>query len=339
MWAEFKRLHLQADGRVIDNFEGKAITTSEGQAYALFFAVVADDRRQFDLLWRWTVNNLMQGDESTWLPAWKWGKDETSGSWKVLDANSASDADVWIAYSLLQAAQRWNSAEYRKAGMQLLGRIARREVVDLPGVGWMMLPASYGYALAPARWRVNPSYLPIQVMRYFAKVDAEGPWCDLITNTEFMLGAVAGAGGVPDWVVYTPEKGFQPDPEMGRISGYEAIRVYLWWGMLDHSDQSHHKLRPLMQRVQALKPGEATPERINIETGATEGKAPEGFDGALTPLRKVLYGDDGQPRRALSENQYYSSVLKLFGYGWLDGRFKFCRDGSLVTKVSKPCLN
>ncbi|MEK9939779.1 MAG: glycosyl hydrolase family 8, partial [Methylotenera sp.] len=78
------------------------MTTSEGQAYALFFALVANDQPQFERLLQWTQLNLAQGNLATNLPAWHWGQ-KADGSWGVIDGNSASDADIWIVYTLLEA--------------------------------------------------------------------------------------------------------------------------------------------------------------------------------------------------------------------------------------------
>jgi endoglucanase len=341
MWSEFKRNYIQADGRVIDDFEGKAITTSEGQAYALFFSLVANDKEQFDKIYRWTVNNLMRGDAKTYLPAWKWGKDEQSGAWMPLDYNSASDADIWIAYSLFQAGEIWKSAPYRKAAFQLLTNMARRELVDMPGVGWMLLPAPYGYALNSSSWRLNPSYMPIQVLRYFSKVNPDGPWGELTTNAIQLLQSSAYHGVVPDWVSYSAAKGYASDPDMGRFSSYESIRVYLWWAMLDQADPAFKLLQPQMSEISQFRPDSGRlPEKISAQGGASEGGAPDGFIGALAPYRWVLYKHkDAQVPKIVPTNQYYSSVLKLFGYGWVDGRFQFHRDGSLSTKVSKLCSN
>src|SRR5438105_1905284 len=83
--------------RVIDHDSGDR-TTSEGQAYATFFALVANDRSRFDGLLHWTEINLASGDLTSHLPAWSWGKNPNN-KWGVLDSNSASDADLWMAYA------------------------------------------------------------------------------------------------------------------------------------------------------------------------------------------------------------------------------------------------
>ena len=43
-WDHFRQHYISEEGRVIDPADGRRITTSEGQSYALFFALVNDDR-------------------------------------------------------------------------------------------------------------------------------------------------------------------------------------------------------------------------------------------------------------------------------------------------------
>src|ERR1700694_2989853 len=86
-WNDFVARFVQADGRVIDlTFERKS--TSEGQAYGLFFALVANQRAQFDTLLKWTSDNLASGQLGDRLPAWLWGL-RKDGTWGVKDKNSA----------------------------------------------------------------------------------------------------------------------------------------------------------------------------------------------------------------------------------------------------------
>ena len=72
-WEAFKAQFINEGGRVISDDAGGGQTYSEGQAYALFVALVANDRAAFDKLLRWTENNLCDGDMTARLPAWLWG--------------------------------------------------------------------------------------------------------------------------------------------------------------------------------------------------------------------------------------------------------------------------
>lgn len=329
LWEEFARLHIQEDGRVIDPL-AEGISTSEGQSYALFFALVANDKARFDRILKWTTDNLAHGDLRAYLPGWKWGK-APEGSWRILDMNPASDADLWLAYSLFHAATVWKDNWYRDTARAMLKNISRREVVDLPGLGSILLPASYGFALDAATWRLNPSYSPIQVLRYFAKVDKQGPWGDVVQNTYRMIAAMSSNGLVPDWVLYRVGKGFYLDVEKGRYTSYESIRVYLWWAMLNQREPMFRALRPYVSgAVQFVPENLYLPERIDVRKGDEEGSAPPGFAAALAPYRQILYGHREVIPASLGSNVgYYNYVLSLFSYGWLGRRFEFNSDGSL----------
>lgn len=99
-WQHYTARFISPQGRVID-YEAGGVTTSEAQSYALFFALVANDKTLFSQLLDWTQNNLAQGSLAEHLPAWQWGKSK-NGNWGVLEKNSASDADLWMAYTLMK---------------------------------------------------------------------------------------------------------------------------------------------------------------------------------------------------------------------------------------------
>jgi len=327
LWGEFAETNIQDDGRVIDRGAG-GISTSEGQSYALFFSLVAGNRQYFDRILKWTNNNLAQGELGKNLPAWKWGHRD-DGSWGVLDKNSASDADLWITYSLFQAADIWQERAYLDTATALLSNISEHEIAVLPELGSMLLPAPYGFALDANTWRLNPSYLPIQLLRYFSEVNPSGPWGELAHNTYQMLSATSRRGVIPDWLLYRTKTGFEVDSEQGKFSSYEAIRVYLWWAMLNPQEPLFKAIRPYMGATQ-FAPTHVLPERINTANNEASGQAPVGFTAALAPYRFILYGTKTATPNSLSASSgYYNQVLSLFGYGWMEQRFRFNADGSL----------
>ena len=129
LWEAYAGRFISGDGRVVDPMRGD-LTTSEGQSYALFFALVNNDRTRFDLLFKWTSANLAAGDLGEHLPAWEWGKGK-DGHWGVLDVNSAADSDLWIAYDLLQAGRLWNEKSYTQLGMALAAQIVRSRAGEI----------------------------------------------------------------------------------------------------------------------------------------------------------------------------------------------------------------
>ena len=129
-WEQFKQAYVSPEGRVIDPSDARKISTSEGQSYGLFFALAANDRAGFDKLLTWTQNNLAEGDLKQHLPGWLWGKKDDE-QWTLLDSNSASDSDLWIAWALLEAGRLWQQPQYTETGKALLAQRGRSLITAL----------------------------------------------------------------------------------------------------------------------------------------------------------------------------------------------------------------
>ena len=116
----------------------------------------------------------------------------------VEDANAASDADLWLAYDLLEAARLWGRKDYAVRGQALLARIENEEIADLPGLGKMLLPGPMGFTLPGGISRLNASYLPPPVLRRLAMAGRTAVWHDVARNTP----AVTNAGIATSTLVY-----------------------------------------------------------------------------------------------------------------------------------------
>ena len=341
-WDDFTRRFIQADGRIIDlTFERKS--TSEGQSYGLFFSLVANRRSQFDSILKWTSDNLASGQLGDKRPGWHWGLRE-DGSWGLKDANSASDADLWLAYTLLEAARLWNEPRYALTGRKLLAQVARYEVAQAGRAGPVLLPAAIGFVLDKGRFRVNPSYLPEFMFRYFAAVDAKGPWQAIWDNYLRMQPKIFSVGIAPDHFVVDSQGAILPDTENTPMGSYDAIRVYLWAGMSTPANTEMLKrLTPYSTLIRSLG---SPPEKVDPISGKPlkSDYSPMGFSGAVLPFLSAL-GDQASLEkqrdrirsaatrtwRGASTN-YYDQVLILFGSGWLEGQYRFDTQGRLQTK-------
>ncbi|VTU33916.1 Endoglucanase precursor [Variovorax sp. PBS-H4] len=346
-WTGFAERHIQRDGRIIDFDTPEHHSTSEGQSYGLFFALVHNDRPAFDRILQWTDANLAGGRLAQRLPAWRWGR-KPDGQWGVLDDNPASDSDLWIAYALLEAGRLWNHPAFRSLGRDVLARAAREEVAHLPGLGRMLLPWPRSVASGPL-WRLNPSYLPLQLLRRFHQEDPEGPWREVAQHTLHMVEATTPHGFAPDWCAWSESwRAFVADAEKRAVGSYDAIRIYLWAGMLHAQDPTRAALlkalggpRNLLQHKAAL------PEFVDTDTGAGRGTAPVGFSGALLPYLQAQGLQDALAQQlawirerlqaASSPLPYYERVLLLFGQAWLDGRYAFGRNGELQPEWRRLC--
>ncbi len=315
-WEQFKQDYISDGGRVIDPSDARKISTSEGQSYALFFALAANDRKAFDLLLNWTSDNLAQGSLSQHLPAWLWGKKDAD-TWAVIDKNSASDADIWIAWSLLEAGRLWKAPQYTATGKALLKRIASEEVIKVPGLGLMLLPGNVGFTEEKA-WRFNPSYLPPQLANYFTRFGA--PWTTLRETNLRLLLETAPKGFSPNWVQYQQNKGWQLQPEKNVIGSYDAIRVYLWTGMMHDRDPQKARLLARFKPMATLTTKNGVPpEKVDVTSGKPTGDGPVGFSASLLPFLQDRDAQAVQRQRVADHfpgnDAYYSYVLTLFGQG------------------------
>ncbi|MDR5739333.1 MULTISPECIES: cellulose synthase complex periplasmic endoglucanase BcsZ [unclassified Caballeronia] len=345
-YRQFIERVVQADGRVIDRSTEAQQTTSEGQSYGMFFALVANDRASFDRMLGWTRANLAGGKFDAGdvrLPAWQWGR-KADGSFGVMDANAASDADLWIAYDLLQAGRLWNEPAYTRLGRALAAQVVKEEVVDLPGLGPMLLPGPQGFN-AGGVTRLNPSYLPLPLLRGLAHEMPDGPWTKLAQNAARLVKVTSPRGYAPDWAAYRNGQ-FVVDPKNGDIGSYDAIRVYLWAGLAASADPL---ARPWLDALPGMRQSVAKagfpPEKVAATTGAASGEGPLSYWGALAPYFKSLNDERslGLARAhldALNGSQdavYYDRVLGLFGGGFIDGRYRFDENGRLVPNWRSAC--
>ncbi len=356
LWEAYTKHFVDGQGRVIDRAAPgaqKDRTTSEGQAYAMFFALVDDDKAHFEQLLSWTEANLAGGDLTLRLPAWDWGKSE-QGDWKILDNNSASDADLWLAYDLLEAGRLWHDPRYSKLGELIAARVAREDVVLVPGLGTTLLPGPHGFHPDDQTWVLNPSYLQPSVLAYLSKTLPRGPWGSVLESLPALVDHDMDHGFAMDWVTAGPG-GVHPaappaEPSAGArepqpAGSYDAIRVYLWAGMADPA--TVREVLPQLSGMGAYLRGAATPPlEVDAMGNVLHADAPVGFSAAVVPYLTAV-GLKGQAKTQADRltaslepgsglfgrgEDYYDQNLVLFSTGWGEGKFRFERDGKLRLK-------
>jgi endoglucanase len=352
LWDSYAGHFISQDGRIIDP-DRNSMTTSEGQSYALFFSLVANDQAEFRKILTWTTNDLAHGDLANNLPAWSWGKigiDE----WGILDSNSASDADLWIAYSLVEAGRLWKNLDYTRIGLSLLSHISRTEVADVPHLGPVLIPGKNGFKPSAGEWVLNPSYLPLPLLTAAAGFQPQGPWKQMVRALPDWLKQASPAGFAMNWVkcgvsgcVPASLSGDASEPPRG---SYDAIRVYLWAGMTNPKTEGAAELMavfaPMLSYVNThLDP----PESVSASGSILSASSPVSFDAALIPL-SASAGDHSTAAR-LQQNvmadmskstgllgdppRYYDQNLALFALGWQERRFGFAPDGTLRVAWAK----
>jgi endoglucanase len=353
LWEKYTQRFMDAQGRVIDHSEQDR-TTSEGQSYAMFFALVDNDRPRFDKLLQWTEANLAGGDLTTRLPAWSWGQ-APDGSWKALDPHSAADSDIWIAYSLLEAGRLWHEPRYEALGKSVAARVAQEEVVFVPGLGATLIAGNSGFHPSPDTWILNPSYLPLPVLTRLAAALPDGPWVSVIASMGPMLARGSGSGWAMDWVaagssiraIATPGEFVAAKANAPILGSYDAIRVYLWLGISAPATPGRADLLSYLPGMaNYLKTQGAPPSKVDSNGRVVDSASPVGFSAAVAPylaamgmasqaktqMDRVAEAKDSSTGLYGNDARYYDQNLVLFSMGWAEERYRFDATGMLQVK-------
>ena len=103
--------------------KAKQTVLSEAQGYGMEIAAMNPhgSKARFERLYQYYLANREMGSQ---LMSWRQVKQD---GWH-LDHNSATDGDVFIAYSLILAARRWHDSSYHKQAVKLINEIMAKEV-------------------------------------------------------------------------------------------------------------------------------------------------------------------------------------------------------------------
>lgn len=361
-WEAFKKTNVAVNdtgARVIDYSDEKRITTSEGQSYAMFFALTAGERDLFEKLLRWTEDNLADGDLTKNAPAWLWGKNvkqvrvtnddgtvstKTVTAWEVLDSNNATDSDMWIAYSLLEAGRLWNRPDYTAKGRAMLV-VLKSQTRHVRHLGHVLLPGKVGFENKKGVL-LNPSYYPLFIFKRFAKEDA------FFTEVyDASLRAVirsAPDGFAPDWARFDYAGNLVT--ERDNLGSYNAIRTYMWAAMTAQSDPAYDLLKKqfsaMIDTTMRLR---LPPEKVDLNTLKINRTGPDSFGACLLAYMDSIAEDQGEEasyrndgsrtasfirtliaHRTMEPDSYYSNVLSLYAIGFDRRYFAFAPDGRVL---------
>jgi endoglucanase len=200
------------------------------------------------------------------------------------------------------------------------------------------MPGAEGFT-TPTDWRLNPSYMPLQLMQWFAGRSNDARWKALLASSRRIITASSPNGFAPDWIVYDRDKGFQLDaPGSGNGEGsYNAIRVYLWAGMLaDGSPDQRLLIDRLKPMAQFIDSNGYPPESVDVRSGTAGRAGSSGFSAAVLPFLSAAGFDNAYrkqlqriERTPLKRDAYYEQVLSLFALGWVEKLYRFDASGNL----------
>jgi endoglucanase len=188
---------------------------------------------------------------------------------------------------------------------------------------------------------LNASYVPLQLILGLEQSIPDGPWGKVAATVPLIVSDSAPHGFVSDWTEFKTGAGLQPVQTLG---SYDAIRVYLWAGMLDNSTKDRDVLlKALAGMDNYLRKNAIPPAKVRPDGTVEDPKGPAGFSAALIPYAEALQDQqikNQQISRVQSEvntqtgllgapPKYYDQNLALFGLGFSQKQFRFGANGAL----------
>jgi endoglucanase len=135
------------------------------------------------------------------------------------------------------------------------------------------------------------------------------------------------------------------------VGSYDAIRVYLWAGMLDGGGKTRAGMLDAIPAMGAyLANHDAPPEKVSDQGIPLAQDGPVGFSAAVLPyLRAFSNMEQPSARQTVrlaaqrdaatglygKDLAYYDQNLVLFATGYLDGRFRFGPGGELKVEWTR----
>jgi endoglucanase len=252
LWQNYKEEYLEKDTfRTLDKQQDN-ITTSEGQSYTMFRAVIMGDQETFDATYKWTKDILKRKEDN--LFSWLFGK-KPDGTYGVLTErggfNSASDADSDIALALIFAFNRWHQKEYLDDAIAIIEDIWEKEVIVIDGLPY--LTANNVEKFTPDEIIINPSYFAPYSYRIFAELDPEHDWTGVVDSSYKVLNESTTILP-PDWLIIDKDTGETSPTSVKNLTtnfGYDALRVP-WRIALDYEWNKEPRAKAYLDKLSFL---------------------------------------------------------------------------------------
>lgn len=320
----FLARYVTGDGRVLRHDQGGDIV-SEGQAYGMLIAEIANRPDTARSIWSWTSAHLRRPDGLLISHA--------NGSGGVVDQQSATDADTLAAYALLRYTGPDKGALH-EAGRHLAAAVLDGESTTHAGDP-VLLAGPWAKAMSPPV--VNPSYLMPAVFAALGRFTGDGRWRQAATRAVGLIGQLTDHGRTlpTDWAQLSNE-GLTPiaDPDGSAPIQYglDAARLPIWLGTDCAADGRHIAAR---WWTNALSSDNRASDLALSTTGAPIDRATNPLPLLAASAAARAAGDyaadaslrDRAAQQARKTPTYYGDAWLALGAALLDRTLDPCRDG------------
>jgi endoglucanase len=305
----FLARYVTGDGRVIRRDQGGDIV-SEGQAYAMLLAEAAGRPERVRTIWSWTAAHLRGPDG---LFAW-----HATGSGEVVDPQSATDADVLIAYALLRYAGP-GEPELHAQGRRIAAAVLATESVTLPDGALLLVAGPWATATSPAT--VNPSYLMPGVFGALARLTGDDRWARTAAASVTAVRDLTADGRrlPPDWAVLAGRRlvaAPAPDGSAGVQYGPDAARLPVWFATACDADARALAGRWWQNALSSEARSGDSPLGLMADAAAATAA------GHREPARRLR---SRAAALAARSSTYYGDAWAALGAALLDGSIDPCR--------------
>lgn len=316
LWRVYEETYIEAGTNRTMDLQDGGVTTSEGQGHTMLRAVWMDDRQTFADSWQWTKDNLQRDD---YRLAGRFGE-RPDGTYGIQDhlggQDSATGADVDVAFALLMAYSRWQQDDHLYDAIPLVEAVWEQSVVLVDGEP--VLVADDRERGPRDELLVNPSYLAPYAYRVFARVDPDHDWPGLVDSSYALLAELSAqpldadraAGLPPDWVRLDPDTGefSAPGGDLTTQFGHDALRLP-WRLALDHAWYGEERALRLLEGQDLLarewtEQGRLVAAHERDGTPVADSEAPAVYGGAMG------YFDTVRPD--LADEVYTDALLPLY---------------------------
>jgi endoglucanase len=177
--------------------------------------------------------------------------------------------------------------------------------------------------------------MPLQILQCFEKTFDNKQWSKLLDSSYQFILASSPEGFSPDWIEFDFDKGLQFGQNIG---SYNAIRVYLWGGMLNSEAKFNVQLKTHLQpMVNFFIQNHFVPTEINVVSLDYKGQGDMGFLASILPLVHTSKNKKSvdlllsliDEKKIIAQNNYYQHALSLFALGWYHQKYRFLANGCL----------
>lgn len=301
---------MTKDGRIMDPIRGHC-TTSEGQSYMMLQSIILEDKKTFDLVYKWCQHNIQRQDG---LFSWLWGE-HPNKEWKTIDPNSATDADTDIAFVLFLAYEKWKDPFYLHEAQRITSSIWNYETKEIDN--HLVIMPGVNQAKSDTI-EINPSYFSPYAYKIFQKYDTSHDWSRVVDSSYFYLTKLSQSsktGLPPDW--FYIENNNIVFKEGRSDFSYDAIRVFPRI-LLDYKITGDTRALPMLQKSKFFVEQEKDLGKIypNVKLNG-ELKDQDEFVGSIALLVPTinLYDTD------VAENIYDKQLKPYFAHkGYWDSK-------------------